>query len=135
MIANARAVPRANARVVQIEMRQAAVVRKILGIVEHVSNAADGVNQRCAAIGVYFVAQTINVDIDHISCRIDPHTPDVIQDHGTSYNTSGIAAKVLQEQKLLRGQLEQVITAPLFMSDEFKLQVGVCQPYRVTMCR
>ncbi len=92
-------------------MRQAAVVREILGMLEHVPNAADGVNQRCASIGVNFVSQAINVDIDHVSCGIDSHTPDVIEDHGTSYNTAGIAAKIFQERKLLWSQLEQMIAA------------------------
>ena len=40
-IENARAVHNAKARVVQIAMREAALGRKILGMFEHVSDAAD----------------------------------------------------------------------------------------------
>src|ERR1700688_2876243 len=115
---NAKPVPKANARVVQSENLQAAVVRRILGIFEHVSDAADGVNQRVAAIGVNFASQAIDVNIDHIRCRIDPHTPDVIQNHSTSYNASSIAAKVFQERKFLWGQLKQVVAASRFMPHE-----------------
>ena len=51
----ARAVPKANASVVQMEMRQAAVGRKTLAMFENVSNAANGVDERREAAMVHFV--------------------------------------------------------------------------------
>src|SRR5208282_3786294 len=134
-IANARPVPRANASVVQTEMRHAAVVRIILGSLQHVSDAPDRVNQRCAAKGVHFASQTIDMHIDDIGCRIDSHTPHVVQDHRSSHHTSRIAAKVFQERKLLRRQLEQVIAAPRFMPHQIQLQIRSFQPHRVIRCR
>ena len=84
---------------------------------------------------VHFAAQAIDVDIHHVRCRINPHAPDVIQDHGASYYASGIAAKIFQERKLLRSQLEQLIAAASLMTDEIKLQIGGLQPYRVILWR
>ena len=45
-IENARAVPKAKAKVVQIAIREAALGRKILRMFENVSNAADRMDQR-----------------------------------------------------------------------------------------
>ena len=53
---NARAVPSANARVVQMEMRQAAVVRKNLGMFEHVPHATNRMDEWFGTILVYFTA-------------------------------------------------------------------------------
>ena len=72
---------------------------------------------------VHFAAQAIDVDIDYVRCGINPHAPDVIQDHCASNYAPGIPAKIFQEGKLLWGQLEQVIAAPGFMAHKVKLQV------------
>lgn len=52
----APAVPSANARVVQIEIRQAAVARKFLGMLENVAYSANGVDQRARSVMVDFTA-------------------------------------------------------------------------------
>src|SRR5271166_1600557 len=94
---NASAVPRANAKVVQTEMRQAAVVRKNLGIFEYVPHAANGMYQRHGTIVVHFAAQAINVHVNHVGCRIDSHAPNMIEDHGASDHPPGIAAEIFQQ--------------------------------------
>ena len=66
MIAKAIPVRKANAKVVQIEIRHAAVVRHILGILQHVPNTAYRVNQRCASFKIYLAAQAINVNVDNV---------------------------------------------------------------------
>src|ERR1700686_3031990 len=106
---NTPAVPSAKASVVQIEIRQAAVVRKFLGMFENVANAANGVNQWSPRIMIHLAAQTINMDIHDVSCWIDPHPPNVVQDHGPRYHATFIAAKIFQQRKLLWSQLQQVI--------------------------
>ena len=82
----ATAVPSANARVVQIEIRQAAVERKFLGMFENVANTTNCMNQWSRGVMIHFAAQTINVNIDDIGCRINPHLPDVVQNHSASYH-------------------------------------------------
>src|SRR5579863_2525517 len=98
---NAPAVPSANAKVVQIEIRQAAVVRRFLGMFENVANAANRMNQRSWGIVIYFAAQPINVNVNHVGCGVNPHLPDMVQNHGPRYDTTFVPAKVFQQGKLL----------------------------------
>ena len=93
---NATAVPSANAKVVQIEIRQAAVVRRFLGMFENVANTANRMNQRSGRVMIYLATETINVNIDHIGCGVNSHFPDMIQNHGSGHNPPLIAAKVFQ---------------------------------------
>src|ERR1039457_160023 len=126
----ATAVPSANARVVQIEIRQAAVARRLLGMLENVANTADGVDQRLRRVMVYLTAQTIDVDIHDVGCGIKSHPPDMVQNHGASYHATFIPAKILQQRKLLWSQLQQVIAPSCFTTHQVKLQVGSLQTHR-----
>ena len=63
------------------------------------------------------------MDVDYIRCGINPHSPDMIQNHGAGNHTPGIPAKLFQEGKLLRGQLEHVISASSLMTHKVQLQV------------
>ena len=71
-------------------------------------------------IVVHFAAQAIDVDIDYVCRGINPHAPDVIENHGTSHYAPGIPAKIFQERKLLRRQLKQVIAAASLMTHKVK---------------
>jgi hypothetical protein len=79
---------------------------------------------------VHFTAQTINVHIHDVGCGINPHPPDVVQNHGASYYATFIPAKIFQQRKLLGGQLQQVITPSCFTTYQVKLQVGSLQTHR-----
>ena len=127
----ATAVPSANARVVQIEIRQAAVERKFLGMFENVANAANCMNQRSRGVMVHFAAQTINVNIDDVGCGVNPHLPDVVQNHGPGHYSAFVPAKIFQQRKLLRSQLQQVIASSGFTTYQVKLQVGSLQTHRI----
>ena len=59
--------------------------------------------------------------------RINPHPPNVVQNHGTSYDATFIPAEILQQTKLLWRQLKHVIAAPCFTTHEIKLQIGGLQ--------
>src|ERR1700733_9034478 len=115
---NAKPVPTANAKVVQIERRQAAVVRRTLRMFKNVSYAANGVDERFRCILVNFVSQAINVDVDDICCGINPHSPNVIKYHRTSNDTPGVPTKIFQKRKFLCRQLQQLIAAASLMTDK-----------------
>ena len=102
---NAPAVPSANARVVQIEMRQAAVAVQNLSMLKNVSDAPNRVDQRDRRIVVHFAAQAINMYIHDVRCGIDSHSPHVVQNHSSRNDPPGISAKIFQKGKLLWGQL------------------------------
>src|SRR5271167_1028980 len=123
----ATAVPSANARVVHIEIRQAAVVRKFLSSLENIANTANCVDQWSWFVMIYLAAQTIDMDIHNISCGINPHPPDMVQNHSTSYHTTFVAAQIFQEGKLLWGQLQHLIAPPRFPAHQVKLEVGSLQ--------
>src|ERR1700690_1533157 len=125
----ATAVPSANARVVQIEIRQAAVARKFLGSFENISNTTNCVNQRSRGVMIHLAAQTINVNIDNVGCGVNPHLPDMVENHGPGDNSTFVPAKIFQQRKLLRSQLQQVIASPCFTTCQVKLQISSLQPY------
>src|ERR1700693_2290412 len=120
----ATAVPSANARVVQIEIRQAAVAGKFLGILENIAYTANRVDQRAQGVMVHFIAQTINMDVHHVGGGINPHPPNVVENHGPCHHATFVAAKIFKQGKLLRGQLQQVIASPRLATQQIKLQVG-----------
>src|ERR1700686_3135526 len=102
---NAPAVPRPNARVVQSEIRQAAVVRKFLGMFENVANTTNRMNQRSRGVVIHFAAQAVGMDIHYVGSGINPHLPDMIQDHGARYYATFIAAKIFEQREFLWSQL------------------------------
>src|ERR1700722_14432680 len=126
----ATAVPSANASVVQIEIRHAAVARKCLWILENIANPANGVNQRPWCIVVYLAAQAIDMDIHDVGRGINPHPPDMVQDHRTSYHASFIPAEIFQQRKLLWSQLQQVIAPSCLTTHQVKLQVSGLKTHR-----
>jgi hypothetical protein len=72
---------------------------------------------------IHFAAQAIDVHVDYVRCGINPHAPDVIQNHSASNYTPCVPAKILQEGKFLWSQLEQLIAASSLMTHKVKLQV------------
>src|ERR1700693_4300959 len=120
---NATAVPSANARVVQIEIRQAAVVRSVLGMLENVANTPNGVDQRSWRVMVNLTAKTINMDVDDVGGGIDPHPPDVVQNHGASHHRTLSSAKKILQRKLLRSKLQQVHAPSCCATYEFELKI------------
>jgi hypothetical protein len=117
----ATAVPSANASVVQIEIRQAAVERKFLGMFENVADATNGMNQWPRGVMIHFAAQTINVNIDDIGCGVNPHLPDMVENHGPGHHSTFVAAKIFQQRKFLWGQLQQVFAPSRFATNQIKL--------------
>src|SRR5581483_383797 len=117
----ARAVPKAKASVVQIAMRQAAVQRS--GAFENIPDSTDGVNQRPNIGRIDLVPQPVNMHVDNISCGIDSHFPDMIEDHGASHDPPFIADKILQQGEFLRRELKLLIATPSFAADKIQTQI------------
>jgi hypothetical protein len=70
---------------------------------------------------VHLAAQTIDMNIHDVGRGINPHPPDVVQNHGTRYYTALIAAKIFQQRKLVWSQLQQVIAPSCFTAYQVKL--------------
>ena len=87
-------------------------------------------NQWFAIVVVNFAAQSINVNVYHIGCRIKTHMPDMVEDHCPSNYTARVPAKVLQQSELLGRKLEDAITPLCFAPNKIKLEIGNFQPQR-----
>src|SRR5581483_5901280 len=118
------AVPTANASVVQVEIRQAAVQRTLSGMFQHVANATNSVDQGTHSFAIDLAAQAVNVDIHHVGCGIDSHTPHVVQNHAASHDTAGIATQIFQERELLWSELQYLIATSRFTPHQIELQVS-----------
>jgi hypothetical protein len=55
---------------------------------------------------------------------VKAHLPDVVEDHAAGDDASGIAAEVLEEGKLLLGELQFSAAAVRFAPDEIEFEVG-----------
>jgi hypothetical protein len=70
------------------------------------------------------------MNINHIGRGVNPHLPDMIQNHGPGYDATFIPTKIFQQRKLLWRQLQQVFASSRFTAYQIKLQVGGLQSYR-----
>ncbi len=87
-------------------------------------DSTDRVNQRTLGIMIDFVPQPVNVNIDDIRSRIDPHLPYVIQNHRSCYDPARVAAQILQQNEFLRRQTQGLAAAGRFASNEVQLQIA-----------
>jgi hypothetical protein len=86
----------ANATLAQSEIRHAALRMIGLTAFEDISDTSQRLDKRLAPLGVNLAAETINVNINHIRVGLNPHSPNLGQQHGTGYNSASMAAEVLQ---------------------------------------
>src|ERR1035438_1124536 len=109
MIAKAIALPRANATVGQMAIRQAAEDPCDLCFLKNIANTANGMDKWPFAVAIYLVAQTVDLYIHHVGSGVNAHAPHAIQNHGASHDPSGITNQVLQQRELLRCQLKGLL--------------------------
>ena len=95
----------ANASVVQIDGRHAAVLRKYLSMFQNISDSADGVDEWMGGVVVNFAAKAVDMDIYNIGCGIDAHLPYMVENHAAGDDAPGVPAEVFQKRKLLGRQL------------------------------
>ena len=97
-------VPQAKASVAQSEMRHAALRITGLSVIEDIPHASQGSNQWLLPAAIDFAAQTIDMDIDNVRVGLNPHAPDLIENHRAGDDPARIAAKILEQNKLLWGE-------------------------------
>jgi len=66
--------------------------------------------------------------IDDIGVRMNSHPPYFGKKHGSSHNSSGTAAKILQKYKLLWTQIQNFAATGGFTPDKVQFQVQYAQP-------
>ncbi len=75
-------------------------------------------------------AKSIDVNIDDVGGGIETHAPDVIENHGSGDDASGVAAEILEQRKLLAGELQLALAAMSLAAYEIKFEVGDTQAGR-----
>ena len=123
VIPNATALPKAKASVVQMAIRQAAVFLDGLRSFENIADSTNRLNERFHAFSIDLRAQTVDMDIDNVRRWIDPHLPDVIQNHRTGHDAAFISAEVLQQNELLSSQLKEMFSAACLATNKIQLKV------------
>jgi hypothetical protein len=89
-------VPKAKARVAQKEIRHAALRNFALPVFEDIAHTSQRSNQRLLSNAIHLSAQAVDVNIHNVRIGMNPHAPDLIENHGAGYNPAGVAAKILQ---------------------------------------
>ena len=117
----------ANAKLAQSEMRHAALRMIELASFEDISDTSQRLDQRLAPLGVNLAAETINVNIDHIRVGLNPHPPNLGQEHRASHNSASVAAKVLQQDELLGAKVKNFAASGNPSLEEIKLQIANSQ--------
>jgi hypothetical protein len=97
----------ANATVGQPAIRQAAEARRGSRVSENITDTADGVYERMLGAEIYFIAQAVNLHVNHVRRRINAHAPYLLQNHSARYYAAGIAAKIFEQRELLGRELQQ----------------------------
>src|SRR5271166_198018 len=129
MIASVRAIPTARATAGHTAIRQAADLPRVLRL-ENITHASNGVNERMLSLLINFLAQAVDLDIDHVGCRINAHVPHLIEDHGSRHHASRIPDQVFQKREFLGCKLQELTTPACFATDQVQFQIGDMQADR-----
>src|SRR5262249_49964910 len=83
-----------------------AVVRKSLAnaVTDHVSGAANCVQQRHSEALVDLRTQTRDMDVDDVGLRIEMIIPDILKKHGARHDLPRMPHQILEQTKLARLQ-------------------------------
>src|SRR5436305_6303736 len=80
-------------------------------VTDHVSGAADRVQQGPLKTLVDLGAQPRNMHIDDVGLRIEVIIPDVLQKHGAGHHLAGMLHQIFEQTKLARLQRQFVLAA------------------------
>jgi hypothetical protein len=116
-------VPQANAKLAHREIRQAALRMIGLAVPENISHTSQGSNQRLLSFGVHLAAQAVDVDIDDVCIRLDSHSPNFIENHGSCDDAAGISAQVFQQNELLRRQVQCLSIAGRLPPEQIQFEI------------
>src|SRR3974390_2272926 len=91
MVASASATPTAKAAAGHAAMRPAPELRRAARLPENITDASDGVDQRVLPVLINLLAQTVDLDLNHIGGRINVHVPHFVKNHGSRHHASCIS--------------------------------------------
>src|SRR5579884_4017941 len=103
-----------------------AVVRKILpsAVTNHVSRAADRVEQRRIEVFIDLGAQSRDMHVDHIGLRIEVIVPNALEQHGPGDDLAGVLHQIFEQTKLARLQRDFDAAAGDLVRQAIELEIG-----------
>src|SRR5277367_273090 len=106
--------------------RRKAVAPKSLpsAVTNHVTGAANRVEQRRVEIAIDLGAQARHVHIDHIGLRIEVIVPDMFEQHGTRNHLAGVLHQIFEQPEFARLQNDLLGPTRDFVRQPVKRQVG-----------
>src|SRR3569623_326838 len=64
---------------------------------DHISGAANGVQEPIGVALVDLAAQAGHVDVDHVGLRVEMVVPDVLEQHGAGHDLAGVLHQIFEQ--------------------------------------
>ena len=93
-------------------------------VTDHVSGAADGVQERLAEALVDLGAQPRDVHVDDVGLRIEVIVPDVLEQHGAGHHLAGVLHQIFEQAELARLQRDRLAAARDRVAEPVELEVA-----------
>src|SRR5882757_4994424 len=93
-------------------------------VTDHVSGAADRMQQRPLKTLVDLGAQPRNVHVDHVGLRIEMIVPDVLQQHGARHHLAGMLHQIFEQAEFARLERQLVLAACDAMGEPVELEIA-----------
>src|SRR5271165_1918227 len=89
----------------------------LVGDVQHVADAAHGLDHFFGPLVVDFAAQVADVDVDDIGEAVVIHIPDVLDDHSAAEGAAAVAHQVFEDAEFLGSELDILAGTGDFATD------------------
>src|SRR5438034_3992545 len=93
-------------------------------VLEHVPDAAHGVQEPPLSLFFDPPAEIADVDVDHVALGVEVEPPDMLGQHGPGEHAAGFAQEVLEQRVLAGRQFDPPATTPDFASARVESKVG-----------
>src|ERR1051325_8960849 len=95
---------------------------------EHITYAADRMDELGRKILVHFTPDAMHENIHHVGLRIETVVPHVFENHGLRHDTPGVAHEKLEQRKLSRLKLDAGTGARDFARNEIEGEICHREP-------
>src|SRR5712691_1268667 len=103
------------------------LLARFIGRIDHITDAAHGLNELLRPLIIDLTAQVPDIDIDDIGQTVVIHIPYMFDDHGTAERPALIAHHVFEDAKFFGRQLDWLAAASYFAANAIQRKVGNLQ--------
>ena len=98
--------------------------RTIVGCAQAVARAPHRVEQGAVEALVDLLAQPADVNVDHVGLRVEVIVPDVLEQHRSGDDVTGIAHQVFEKPELARQYVDRLVAALHRSRQQIELEIG-----------